>query len=106
MDLKKYIQIEDQKTLLNICGVNDKNIRKLEKISACKIYTYGNEIHVDGENHILVERTIEILIAISKNDGNIYSNMIELLYNELKNNINLDVSELLSTNINIPKVYS
>jgi len=104
MLLKNFILINDEKILLDICGINDKNLRKLEQLSECKINACNNEIYIEGKNHKIVEKTIQILESILNNNGNIYTNMIEILYNEIKNNLDINFSELLSNNIEIKKV--
>jgi hypothetical protein len=48
------------------------------------VYSIGNEIHFEGENTEIVEKTIKNLILISENGGTIYSNLIELLFKEIE----------------------
>jgi phosphate starvation-inducible PhoH-like protein len=103
MMLKDSLIIDDHKILLIICGINDKNLRKLEKISNCKIYTDNNEIFIEGENKNTVEKVINVLISIASKDGEIYGNMIEILYNEIQMHTDIDLSEILSEKIEIDK---
>jgi len=98
------IIIEDDKTLLEVCGVNDKNLRKIENITSCHVFSNGNEIHFQGNNFLIVNRMIVNMIAISKNGGNIYGNLIEVLYKELERDINIDIKEILGNNIEITKI--
>lgn len=104
MILKNCILIENEKVLRDICGINDKKLRKLENLSGCKIYSSGNEVVVEGEKADLVEKVIRHLIAISLNNGQIYTHLIDLLYNALIENENIDLEDLLNTNIEISKV--
>ncbi|HOV15694.1 MAG TPA: PhoH family protein, partial [Spirochaetota bacterium] len=105
MDDIHSLVIENDKILLEICGVNDKHLRKIEHISSCKIFSQGNEIYFSGLNFIVVEKMLRNLIDISKNGGNIYNNLIEVLYKELERDINIDIKEILSSNIEIQKVH-
>lgn len=104
MSKKQNLVIEDPKTLLNICGVNDKNLRRIEKLSGCSIHSVGNEICFEGENVFIVERTIKSLIRISETGGEVYSNLIELLYYEIERNLDIDLNAVLTSNIEIHKV--
>lgn len=97
--------IDDDKILLEVCGVNDKNLRKIEGVSSCKIFSKGNEIYYSGTNFIIVDKIIRNLIDISKSGGNIYGNLIEVLYKELERDINIDIKEILSLNIEISKIH-
>ena len=104
MIVKNSIVIEDNKALINVCGINDKNLRKIEKLSGCSVHSVGNEIFIDGENSFIVERTINNLIAINNNGGNIFTNLIEILYSEIEKNLDVDINTILTTNIEISKV--
>jgi len=104
MSKKQNLVIEDPKTLLNICGVNDKNLRRIEKLSGCSIHSVGNEICFEGENVFIVERTLKSLIRISETGGEVYSNLIELLYYEIERNLDIDLNAVLTSNIEIHKV--
>ena len=97
------ILIDDNKTLLNICGINDKNLRKIESITGCHVFSNGNEVFYQGENSIIVERMIKNMISISDTDGKIYGNLLEVLYKELERDINIDIKDILSSNIEISK---
>jgi len=96
--------IEDPKTLLNICGVNDKNLRRIEKLSGCSVHSVGNEICFEGENVFIVERTLQNLMRISETGGEIYTNLVELLYYEIEKNLDVDLNTVLTSNIEIHKV--
>lgn len=102
--MKSHVIIQDKKTLLDICGINDKNLKRLEKISNSKIYYSGNEIYFEGEKSEILEKTVQALISISEKGGNIYNNLIDILYTELDKDSNNDISDLLNVKIDIPKV--
>ncbi len=104
MSIKNSIIIEDSQTLLDICGVNDKNLKKIENISNCKIFTNNNELYIEGDDSKKVERLIEILVSISQRGGNIYGNMIDMLYAEFDNNKDMNFESFIDSNIDIKKV--
>lgn len=96
--------MKTHKHFLISCGVNDKNLRKLENISNCKIFTNDNEIYIEGDENKNVERIIEILVSISQRGGNIYGNMIEMLYNDIGKNTDMDIESFVDSNIDLKKV--
>ncbi|MCK4795906.1 MAG: PhoH family protein [Spirochaetes bacterium] len=100
---KNCILIENEKTLLEICGVNNKNLHKIESVSKSKLYLSGNEIYFESDKPEIIKKILENLISISQNDGRIYGNIIEILYRELKKNIDIDIMKSLNTNIEIKK---
>ena len=103
MLLKNCILVDNEKTLLDICGVNDRILKKIEDICDCKIYYHGNEIYYESTDPQLIEKLIKSLITITQNNSTITENLIEILYNEIKNNNITDIIKLLSINIEIPK---
>jgi phosphate starvation-inducible protein PhoH and related proteins len=98
------ILIDDNQILLNVCGINDKNLRKIETITGCHVFSNGNEIFYQGENSFIVERMIRNMMSISTTGGKIYGNLLEVLYKELERDINIDIKDILNSNIEIPKV--
>jgi len=44
------VVIEDPDTLGIICGPNDRNLKQLEELLGTRIFTRGNEIHLEGRN--------------------------------------------------------
>lgn len=103
MSGKNFLLINNTKTLLNVCGINDKNLRKINQLSGNNVYSIGNEIHFEGENTDIVEKTIKNLIIISENGGTIYGNLIELLFREIEKNKDIDINNILTENIEISK---
>ena len=103
MKSKRTVSINNTKTLLNVCGINDKNLRKINQLSGDSVYSIGNEIHFEGENSDIVEKTIKNLIIISENGGTIYGNLIELLFKEIEKNRDIDINSILTENIEINK---
>jgi phosphate starvation-inducible protein PhoH and related proteins len=97
--------IEDNKTLLEVCGVNDKNLRKIESITENHVFSNGNVIHFQGDNFMIVNRMLENMVSISQGGGNIYGNLIEVLYKELERDININIKDVLGNNIEIAKVH-
>lgn len=103
MITKNSVFIDDEKTMLDVCGVNNKNIRRIENISNVSISANGNEILVEGHDASIVETLINNLIEIAKSHGHIYSNLIDLMFSELKNDSTTDFNEIVKSSINISK---
>ena len=100
---KNYILIENTNTLLNVCGVNNKKLRKLEAISKSEVYSSGNKIYFDSQHPNIIEKVIRALISISESGDNIYNNVIELLYSEFNKDTNFNITALLNASIKVPK---
>ncbi|HNZ26515.1 MAG TPA: PhoH family protein, partial [Spirochaetota bacterium] len=75
-----------------------------EKLSGCSVHSVGNEICFEGENVFIVERTLQNLMRISETGGEIYTNLVELLYYEIEKNLDVDLNTVLTSNIEIHKV--
>jgi phosphate starvation-inducible protein PhoH len=43
------ILIDDSQILLNVCGINDKNLRKIETITGYHVFSNGNEVFIQRE---------------------------------------------------------
>ncbi len=43
------IVLEDHHKLTEMCGVNDENLKTLENLTGTRVYSRGNEIHIDSE---------------------------------------------------------
>ncbi len=97
------LTIDDPKIFLNVSGVNDKNIRYIESISGSSISSNGNEIYFEGNNSYIVKELISNLILVSKNGGNIYKNLINILYSELERDINVNLKNILNSKIELSK---
>lgn len=100
---KNCILVDDEKTLLNICGVKDIILKKIENICDCKIYYTGNEIYFESKKPELIEELLKTLIIIAQNDGNINENIIEMIFKELKKNKTIDITKILNAKIEIIK---
>lgn len=104
MILKRSIQIEDSKVMMDVCGVNNKNLRKIESISDVYISSNGDEIVLEGKEVSLVERLIGNLIKISEKSGHIYAHLIDAIYSELCEDREIDYGEVMEASIHIHKV--
>lgn len=105
MIANQSVIIQDEGIFINVCGINNKNLRRIESLSGCTISSLGSEIYVEGpekENEIAC-KLLHNLVAISGNEGKIYSNLIDIIYGELEQNINIDFNELLNNSIDLKK---
>lgn len=44
------IVLEDHNKLTEMCGVNDENLKAIEELIGARVYSRGNEIHLDSED--------------------------------------------------------
>ena len=103
MEKEKIITIDNQKYILEICGVNNKHLRRIEALSDCDISLHGDGILVKGDKVNSVEKVFEQLIKIIKNNGRVYSNLIDVIFDEITGGSTLDVSDVLHNSIEIRK---
>jgi len=97
------LTVDDPKIFLNISGINDKNLRYIESISGSSISSNGKEIYFEGNNSYIIRELINNLVLIASNGGNIYKNLINILYTELERDINVNLKNILNSKIDIPK---
>ncbi len=100
---KNSIIIDNSDILIRICGINDKNLRKINTISGFEIFSTGNEIHFDDDPSGKINRLIHSLISIAENNGTVYSSLIEIVYKELDNDTGIDLKSVMNSNIEINK---
>ena len=103
MIVQTSILINDNKTMLDVCGVNNRNIRRIESLTDIAIEASGEEIILSGNDFELVELLINNLIDISKNNGMIYTNLIDLMVSELKHDSSTNFNDMINSSINIVK---
>jgi len=99
------IIIEDPDTLSKICGPNDRNLKQLEKLLQTKIFTRGNEIHLDSEDcdkSPVFESILNDLLFSVKQNRIPDSFMIDSLYMAQLEDKPLSGREFLTQEINIP----
>ncbi len=104
MILKNSIFIDNEKIFLDVCGVNNKNLKRIENISSVYITSAGNEIQIEGKDAEIVEKLILSLIDISRRDGHIYTSIIDMMYDELRNNNDIDFKEMIESGIELSKI--
>jgi len=97
------LTVDDHRIFLNISGINDKNLRYIESISGSSISSNGKEFYFEGSNSYIVRELINNLILIASNGGNIYKNLINILYTELEHDINVNLKNILNSKIEISK---
>lgn len=100
------IIIEDPDTLGKVCGANDRNLKQLEKLLACKIYTRGNEIHLSSassEKYNIFESILNDLLFSVKRKRLPDAYMIDTLYHAFGDEQSSQGSmDFLENELNIP----
>ena len=99
------IIIDDPDTLSKICGPNDRNLKQLEKLLQTRIFTRGNEIHLDSEScdkSPVFESILNDLLFSVKQNRIPDSFMIDSLYMAHHGDEPLSGREFLTQEINIP----
>ena len=77
------ITIEDPEILRKICGPHDRNLKELEELLDSRIYTRGNEIHLDSHESGRVSLFQKILTDMeysAKKDKSPDTYMVRTLY--------------------------
>lgn len=99
------IVLEDTSTLREICGTNDQNLRVLEELFKCSIFTQGNQLILDDSDN-QVQEDFSIIIEHLKssiNDGRVpESDFIKSIYNSVVKGKNGETEALKKAFINIP----
>lgn len=103
MIIQSSILINDEKVMLDVCGVNNRNIRRIESLTDVTIAASSDEILISGNDSEVVEILINNLADISRTNGRIYSNLIDLMISELKHDSSVNFNEMINSSINITK---
>lgn len=51
MSTSLTIVLENHNKLTEMCGVNDENLKTLEKLIGIRVFSRGNELHIDSDEH-------------------------------------------------------
>lgn len=102
MVVKNNILLEEE-LVLDVCGVNNKNLRRIESISDVCISANGTELLIEGKESEIIETLIRNLCEIARNKGHIYANLIDLMYSELKSDSGADFDGMIKSSITISK---
>ncbi len=102
---KRVIKIEDSKTMLDVCGVNNNNLRKLEHISGVCVSATSDEIIVDGDNAESVEGVFCHLMKLSSSNVIIDDQVVNAIYSEMESGSTVEQFDVaLQSSIHMSKV--
>ena len=94
--------ILEDKNQLALCGANDINLKILEDILEIKLFSKGNELHVEASNDLQRKLFAEVLEIIKKYqaegryiDADVISSIVDSLKNDNKNDQDLLNSKTL-----------
>ena len=99
------ITIEDPELLRKICGPYDRNLKQLENLLSSKIYTRGNEIHLDGENSDqarLFRQIIKEMEYSAKNDRLTDKYMVQTIFDACSTGDRAEREKLRGSGLTIP----
>lgn len=99
------VQITDNKIMMDVCGINHKNLKVLEKIADVYVSGGAEEIVLKGKDADKIKTLLEQLINIAQADGNIYAGLIEVMYHQVCSNSDVDYEDVMKSSINIAKVH-
>jgi phosphate starvation-inducible PhoH-like protein len=95
--------------LIDLLGVNDKNIQLLSKLLDVKIYSNQHEIMIESDDQFqieLVHKIINILVALVHHHISFNERDIIYIYHLLKANDDKDIIELFLSRKEIIKTFS
>lgn len=95
--------------LIDLLGVNDKNIQLLSKLLDAKIYSNQQEIMIESDDQFqidLVHKIINILVALVHHHISFNERDIIYIYHLLKANDDKDIIELFLSRKEIIKTFS
>ena len=99
------VQITDNKIMMDVCGINHKNLKVLEKIADVYVSGGAEEIVLKGKDADKIKTLLEQLINIAQAGGNIYAGLIEVMYHQVCSNPDVDYEDVMKSSINIAKVH-
>ena len=82
------IVLENHEKLTEICGVNDENLKTIESHIGARVFSRGNEIHLDTEDAGKQASFRQIISAIQKfqqEDRHIEPSLIEAAFDSIEN---------------------
>jgi len=89
--------VEDQTILHNLCGVNDSNLKTLEAVFNCPVYSRGNELFIESAkegSRKLFAKVIDQLTEHTKNGQFPGPDLIKAVYKSTKKGENSDTNLL------------
>ena len=105
MEEQQIVKIDNDQQMLAICGENDSNLKRLEKISKQNIFSKGNEIIFSDPYHSsIITSVIDSLKKIAQQGRKINHQIIDFIYNSLYKNPTDDTEFFLKNKIKLEKV--
>lgn len=99
------VQITDNKIMMDVCGINHKNLKVLEKIADVYVSGGTEEIVLKGKEADKIKKLLEQLVGIAEAGGSIHAGLIEVMYHQICSNSDVSYEEMMKSSINIAKVH-
>ena len=82
------IVLDNHEKLAELCGVNDENLKTIEKHVGARVYTRGNELHLDSDNEeqqVLFRDLVDRIQKLQKENRSIEPSLINAVVDSIKN---------------------
>jgi phosphate starvation-inducible PhoH-like protein len=99
------VQITDNKIMMDVCGINHKNLKVLEKIADVYVSGGQEEIVLKGKDVDKAKRLLEQLVRVAQAGGSIYAGLIEVMYHQVCSDSEVNYEDVMKSSINITKVH-
>ena len=99
------VQITDNKIMMDVCGINHKNLKVLEKIADVYVSGGQEEIVLKGKDADKVKKLLEQLVRVAQAGGSIYAGLIEVMYHQVCSDSEVNYEDVMKSSINITKVH-
>ncbi len=103
------IVLEDSETLHELCGVNDRNLRLMERVFGLPVFTRGNQLYLDSDEHGDQDIFRELIGELQTHLRNGHSpdrDLIQGLYNSIREGKEEELSLLRNSVLHIPGTQS
>ena len=99
------VQITDNKIMMDVCGINHKNLKVLEKIADVYVSGGQEEIVLKGKDADKAKKLLEQLVRVAQAGGSIYAGLIEVMYHQVCSDSEVNYEDVMKSSINITKVH-
>jgi len=106
LDKKIAVVLHNQKTLSEICGANDKNLRTIEELIGAPVYSRGNELFLESEEkdkQSIFSKIIQQLKDHTDSGQHPSPELISSIYSSLIKNESQKADLLKQIQIHIPQ---
>ncbi len=103
------VVLEDQKVLQEICGANDENLKTLEKLMGARVFSRGNELFLESDDHAkralfkVIVKELKEYAELGRSPG---SELIAAVHGSVQQDSPEQADLLKSLSISIPHGYS